>query len=226
MLLCPSAGDSCAVIVGSGRLNGQRQNIPFHRLHVGRRRLFSEHHRRQARYRQHGRARPRRAGCHKYRRAGGKLPDRRLRRGGRRHVHRSRRTRHRGRASTRPHAAHLHDLHGSSPQRLLGPVRRWSTAAARTSRATSTDSTTSTSTRPGPASIKPIFPPQSLDFGFSATAMHWTSGLPGRISDHVHAVGAEGEELEIFRRFARADWETILLNRSRELKSGRAPRHE
>ena len=66
----------------------------------------------------------------------------------------------------------------------------------------------------------PIFPANTLDFGFSATAMHWTSALPGRISNHVHAVGAKGEELETFRRFALADWETILLNRARELKSG------
>jgi hypothetical protein len=66
----------------------------------------------------------------------------------------------------------------------------------------------------------PIFPAETLDFGFSATAMHWTSGVPGRISNHVHAVGAKGEELETFRRFALADWDTILLNRSRELKPG------
>jgi hypothetical protein len=72
----------------------------------------------------------------------------------------------------------------------------------------------------GTSFYQPIFPPRSLDFGFSATAMHWTSGMPGRISDHVHAVGAKGEELETFRRFALSDWETILLNRSRELRSG------
>lgn len=66
----------------------------------------------------------------------------------------------------------------------------------------------------------PIFPMETLDFGFSATAMHWISALPGRISNHVHAVGAQGEELESFRRFALADWERILVNRARELKSG------
>jgi SAM-dependent methyltransferase len=66
----------------------------------------------------------------------------------------------------------------------------------------------------------PIFPAETLDFGFSATAMHWISGMPGRITDHVHAVGAKGEELEAFRRHALADWDTILLNRARELKPG------
>lgn len=72
----------------------------------------------------------------------------------------------------------------------------------------------------GTSFYQPIFPPGTLDFGFSATAMHWLSGTPGRISDHVHAVGARGEELEAFRRFAISDWETILINRSRELKRG------
>ena len=66
----------------------------------------------------------------------------------------------------------------------------------------------------------PVFPPETLDFGFSATAMHWTSAVAGPISNHVHAVGARGEELETFRRFALADWDTILLARARELKPG------
>lgn len=66
----------------------------------------------------------------------------------------------------------------------------------------------------------PIFPAATLDFGFSATAMHWTSGVHGSISNHVHAVGARGEELETFRRFALGDWDTILLARARELKPG------
>ena len=66
----------------------------------------------------------------------------------------------------------------------------------------------------------PIFPAESLDFGFSATAMHWISGMPGRIRNHVHAVGAIGDELETFRRFALSDWETLLLNRARELTCG------
>jgi hypothetical protein len=66
----------------------------------------------------------------------------------------------------------------------------------------------------------PIFPTETLDFGFSATAMHWISAIPGRISNHVHAVGAQGEELDAFRRLALADWDRILVNRARELKSG------
>lgn len=60
----------------------------------------------------------------------------------------------------------------------------------------------------------------SVDIGFSATAMHWLSGLPGAIADHVHAVGAQGRELQIFRDYAERDWQTILLHRARELVPG------
>ena len=67
---------------------------------------------------------------------------------------------------------------------------------------------------------QPIFPPQSIDLGFSATAMHWISAIPGRISNHVHAARASGEEFAAFRARALADWEAILLQRAGELKPG------
>ncbi len=60
----------------------------------------------------------------------------------------------------------------------------------------------------------------SVDIGFSATAMHWLSALPGTITDHVHAVGAVGDEWQTFRNFALHDWETILLHRAKELAPG------
>lgn len=60
----------------------------------------------------------------------------------------------------------------------------------------------------------------SMDFGFSATAMHWLSRKPANISDHVHAVGASGAELEAFRQQGAADWQRILLHRAAELRSG------
>jgi len=63
-------------------------------------------------------------------------------------------------------------------------------------------------------------PDNTLDFAFSATAMHWLAGLPGNISGHVHMVGATGAELEAFSAQARRDWETILNARARELKPG------
>lgn len=60
----------------------------------------------------------------------------------------------------------------------------------------------------------------SLDFGFSATAMHWLSTKPTNLSDHIHMVGAGGKERQIFAEHAARDWETILLHRARELVRG------
>jgi hypothetical protein len=65
-----------------------------------------------------------------------------------------------------------------------------------------------------------ILPEETLDLGFSATAMHWLSQKPGNISNHVQAVGAEGKELAAFADQGRHDWETILMQRAKELKSG------
>ena len=65
-----------------------------------------------------------------------------------------------------------------------------------------------------------ILPSQTLDLGFSATAMHWLSRKPGDISDHVQAVGAKGAELEAFARQGNEDWRTILTHRAAELRSG------
>jgi hypothetical protein len=75
-------------------------------------------------------------------------------------------------------------------------------------------------TAAGTSFYLPILPSASVDFGFSATAMHWLSRLPGTITNHVHAVGARGVELETFRAQALADWERILLHRARELRPG------
>lgn len=65
-----------------------------------------------------------------------------------------------------------------------------------------------------------ILPAGTLDLGFSATAMHWLSRKPGNISNHVQAVGAKGAELAAFADQARSDWETILLHRAREFRTG------
>lgn len=65
-----------------------------------------------------------------------------------------------------------------------------------------------------------IFPADSLSFGFSASAMHWLSGKPGPIADHVQAVGATELELSAYRRQASLDWTAILLARAHELVSG------
>jgi hypothetical protein len=67
---------------------------------------------------------------------------------------------------------------------------------------------------------RPILPAGTLDLGFSATAMHWLSRKPCDLAGHVHMVGAAGAELAAFVEQGRRDWETILLQRARELASG------
>ena len=65
-----------------------------------------------------------------------------------------------------------------------------------------------------------IFPAATLDLGFSSTASHYISRTPCNISDHVHMVGASGTERDAFVRQGAADWEAMLLQRTRELKPG------
>ncbi len=67
---------------------------------------------------------------------------------------------------------------------------------------------------------KAIFPPESLDLGFSATASHYISETPGNISNHVHMVGAEGAERAAYEDQGRRDWETMLTRRAAELVPG------
>ncbi|MEM7375969.1 MAG: SAM-dependent methyltransferase [Pseudomonadota bacterium] len=63
-------------------------------------------------------------------------------------------------------------------------------------------------------------PDATLDFVFSATAMHWLSEKPCDIQDHVHMVGASSAELDVFSAQADSDWLTILQHRNAELRPG------
>jgi hypothetical protein len=60
----------------------------------------------------------------------------------------------------------------------------------------------------------------SLTLGFSATAMHYVSERPCLIENHVHMTGANEHEKKLFKDQANKDWETILLNRSKEMING------
>ena len=72
----------------------------------------------------------------------------------------------------------------------------------------------------GTSFYRQILPAGTLSLGFSATAMHWLSALPGLITGHVHSVGAKGHDLAAFRAQSLKDWETILLHRAAELRPG------
>ncbi len=65
-----------------------------------------------------------------------------------------------------------------------------------------------------------LLPNETLDIGFSATAMHYISEKPCTIDDHVHMVGASGDALAAFAQQAKRNWEDLLLARSRELRPG------
>ncbi len=67
---------------------------------------------------------------------------------------------------------------------------------------------------------KQLMSNNSLSLGFSATAMHYVSERPCLINDHVHMVGSSDNEKQQFKNQALKDWETILLNRSKELIQG------
>ncbi|MCP3689720.1 MAG: class I SAM-dependent methyltransferase [Gammaproteobacteria bacterium] len=72
----------------------------------------------------------------------------------------------------------------------------------------------------GTSFYRQILPTETLNIGFSATAMHWLSQKVCNITNHVQAVGAEGKELDAYRQQAHSDWRQILMHRSRELKPG------
>ncbi len=67
---------------------------------------------------------------------------------------------------------------------------------------------------------QPILPPETLDLGFSATASHYVSRTPCNITNHVHMVGANGDERAAFTAQGARDWESMLLWRARELVPG------
>ena len=66
-------------------------------------------------------------------------------------------------------------------------------------------------------------PPASVDFSFSATAMHWLTQLPCEIPDALHsACSSDTAALAAFEAQAAVDWERIMLMRAAELKPGAA----
>jgi hypothetical protein len=65
-----------------------------------------------------------------------------------------------------------------------------------------------------------IFPRESLNLAFSATASHYISKVPCNISNHVHMVGASGDERRAYEETGRVEWERLLALRARELVKG------
>lgn len=65
-------------------------------------------------------------------------------------------------------------------------------------------------------------PPQSVNLGFSATAMHWLREKPCSVTGALHhTMITLPEEAEKFQKQAAKDWETILLARAKEMAPGK-----
>ena len=68
---------------------------------------------------------------------------------------------------------------------------------------------------------EPSVGPDTVSFGFSATAMHWLSESPGPLNTHTHVLASDdAEALQRFTAQALKDWTNILELRSKELKVG------
>ena len=68
---------------------------------------------------------------------------------------------------------------------------------------------------------EPSVAPDTVSFGFSATAMHWLSESPGPLETHTHVLASgDSEALKRFTTQALKDWAYILQLRSLELKVG------
>tara|TARA_B100000073_G_scaffold234357_1_gene195901 strand:+ start:1943 stop:2980 length:1038 start_codon:yes stop_codon:yes gene_type:complete len=68
---------------------------------------------------------------------------------------------------------------------------------------------------------EPSVAPETISFGFSATAMHWLSESPGPLDNHTHVLASnDADALKRFTAQAMKDWTHILELRSRELQVG------
>ena len=68
---------------------------------------------------------------------------------------------------------------------------------------------------------EPSVGPNTISFGFSATAMHWLSQSPGPLDTHTHVLAsADADALQRFTSQALKDWTYVLELRSRELIVG------
>ena len=65
-----------------------------------------------------------------------------------------------------------------------------------------------------------VLPPGSVHIGWSSYAAVWLSRVPKQIPDHFIAVCSAGEVRAAFDRHAAQDWESFLLLRARELRTG------
>ena len=74
----------------------------------------------------------------------------------------------------------------------------------------------------GRSFYEPLFPEGFLSLGWSSIAVHWLSGVPTPIPDHIFSTFASGSVREALRERSASDWRAFLTHRARELRaSGR-----
>ena len=70
-------------------------------------------------------------------------------------------------------------------------------------------------------------PPDTYHLGFAATCLHWLRTLPCPIKNGIHhTLSTDPKERELFSKQAAEDWEHILIQRSKEMKTGKIPETE
>lgn len=72
----------------------------------------------------------------------------------------------------------------------------------------------------GTSFYAPCSPPGSVNFGFSATAMHWLRSTPTHIQSALHSAMAPAEEASQYAAQAAKDWAVILQQRAVEMAPG------
>eukprot|EP01043_Picozoa_sp_COSAG02_P033999 COSAG02_NODE_2352_length_9081_cov_37.519372_7_plen_411_part_00 len=73
----------------------------------------------------------------------------------------------------------------------------------------------------GRSFYKQVLPAGTVNFGFSATAMHWLTTKPTQFSSVIHhTLCDQPSELQPYVAQAAADWELVLVQRAKELVSG------
>ncbi|CAF1087483.1 unnamed protein product [Adineta steineri] len=79
-----------------------------------------------------------------------------------------------------------------------------------------------TSLASGKSFYQQILPPNTVQFGYTSTAIHWVPQKPCNLREHCFALGGKSsaEELKLWSTQAAEDYRLFLQHRSSELKEG------
>ena len=74
----------------------------------------------------------------------------------------------------------------------------------------------------GKSFYEQILPSNTVQFGYTSSAIHWLSKKPCNLRQHCYALAGQStaEELKAWQAQAAEDYKTFLQHRSKELKTG------